>query len=459
MSLLFRRRQARGGHGPRPWWLAALVALMLASPALAQRPRPPERQDRDRGHRILAQLYEDLQKSYYDSTFHGLDLAALKQQTDSAIDAAPSVTLIFADIWSFLNRLGDSHTSFWPPAHVANVEYGWRMSVIGDSEYITAVKPGSDAEKKGLEAGDRVIQLDGFHPSRANNWVIQVLYHTLSPRPGVVMVRERPTGLIDTLAVMASITTGQYVRDLDNPDEYLREEEAWEKEMRSLRSRYVQFGDSVLVWKLPEFVYGDEQTIDQMIDLANKHWALVLDLRDNPGGAVRTLEYLIGRFYDHADTIAFARSRGKVDTLFSTKAEHPYLGKLIVLVNSGSASAAEITSYALQSTGRAFIVGDRSMGAVQVSRSFGHTVGSMERFAQYGANIAIQELVMHDGTRLENRGVQPDYVVVPSGADLALHRDPQMAKALELAGVHRTPEEAGQLFLTDWDRQRMKGKN
>jgi C-terminal processing protease CtpA/Prc len=53
---------------------------------------------------------------------------------------------------------------------------------------------------------------------------------------------------------------------------------------------------------------------------------------------------------------------------------------------------------------------------------------------------------MSDGTRLEKRGVIPDKLVVPTGADIAAGRDPALAKALEIAGVTRTSEQAGRIL-------------
>ena len=63
----------------------------------------------------------------------------------------------------------------------------------------------------------------------------------------------------------------------------------------------------------------------------------------------------------------------------------------------------------------------------------------------YGASISMADVIMSDGNRLEKVGVMPNARVLPTGADLAARRDPQMAKALEMVGVLMTPEEAGRL--------------
>jgi len=172
----------------------------------------------------------------------------------------------------------------------------------------------------------------------------------------------------------------------------------------------------------------------------------VLDLRDNPGGAVRTESYLVGGFFDHDVTVGTERTRKGTEPLVAkARSKDPFRGMLVILVNGNSASASEIVARAMQLEGRAIIVGDRTMGAVMTSRYFGHEVG-FGRQLNYGASITVSDVIMADGQRLERVGVTPDEIVLPTGADLAAKRDPAMARALAIAGATVTPEEAGTFF-------------
>lgn len=429
---------------------AAVAAALTVSPLGAQgrtAPVPrPSAQDIERGHRMLNQLYQDLRANYFDSTFAGIDMAERLRIAHARIDSSASRQHMFGVIAQFLFDLNDSHTTFIPPGIAADVEYGWRWQIIGDSTYVTAVKPGSDAEQKGLRVGDRVVTMDGSPIVRQNFRLLSYVYYTLSPRPGMRLVVESPGGERRTIDVLAKITPRQRVVDLSDSDTYLRLEEEWVRGQDALRFRWRAIGDSILLWKMPQFVYNQRDAIDAMMRRARNYRSLVLDLRDNPGGAVVTQLHLISHFFDRDITVATVRERrGERPAIARKFDQEPYRGRLIILIDSRSASSSEMVARITQLEGRSIVVGDRSMGAVMTSRQWGHEVG-FGKVYNYGASITVSDVIMPDGQRLERQGVVPDYVVLPTAADLVAQRDPALAKAIELAGGSVTPEEAGRML-------------
>jgi C-terminal processing protease CtpA/Prc len=118
---------------------------------------------------------------------------------------------------------------------------------------------------------------------------------------------------------------------------------------------------------------------------------------------------------------------------------------VVAVVDAQSGSAAEVLAYLLQMRQRGTVVGDRTAGAVMESRGYQHTVGN-EVVVFYYMSVTVADLVFADGTRLEDRGVIPNEIVLPSGADLAARRDPALARAITIAGHSLTPEAAGDLF-------------
>lgn len=115
-----------------------------------------------------------------------------------------------------------------------------------------------------------------------------------------------------------------------------------------------------------------------------------------------------------------------------------------MLVDSRTASAAEMVARVVQLEGRGTVIGDRTAGEVMVSEFRQLDVGFGRRWV-YFAQITVGDVVMSDGNRLEKVGVTPDELIIPTGEDLAAGRDPVMARALELAGIAMSPEDAGRI--------------
>src|SRR5438067_1343693 len=115
--------------------------------------------------------------------------------------------------------LNDSHTTFVPPSRTARINYGWRMQMIGDKCFVTAVQPGSDAEAKGLKPGDQVLSVNGFQPTRDNLWKMQYLFNVLRPQPGLQVEVVSPGGnQARQIELMAKIRQGKRVIDVNDPN-------------------------------------------------------------------------------------------------------------------------------------------------------------------------------------------------------------------------------------------------
>src|SRR5262249_36193670 len=126
--------------------------------------------DRDRARGMLNAIRDDLKKNYYDPAMHGMDVDARFKAADEKMKQATSNGQLFSIIAQAVIDLNDSHTFFIPPQRTSRTEYGWQWQMIGDQCYVTAIKPGSDAEAKGLKVGDAVISIDRFTPDREHLW-------------------------------------------------------------------------------------------------------------------------------------------------------------------------------------------------------------------------------------------------------------------------------------------------
>ena len=128
------------------------------------------------------------------------------------------------------------------------------------------------------------------------------------------------------------------------------------------------------------------------------------------------------------------------------KSKRLFTGTLVVLVDSASASSAEVLARVIQLEKRGAIVGDRTAGAVMLSQQLSFSAGNELRFILYGASITVADLLMKDGQSLEGKGVTPDEVVLPTDEDIREGRDPAMSRAAKLAGLELSPKAAWSHF-------------
>lgn len=218
------------------------------------------------------------------------------------------------------------------------------------------------------------------------------------------------------------------------------------------RHRYYDDVGGVFLWKMPEFDLS-EKGVDELVDKAKKRDAVILDLRSNPGGAIKTLLRLIGNFFDKDIRMADAKERKDTKPeIAKTRGKSPYMGKLFVLIDSESSSSAELFARTIQLEKRGLVIGDLSSGKVMRARRYTHDLGA-ETQVSFGVGITNADYIMADGKSLEDVGVTPDELLLPTGEDMAAKRDVVLARAFHLAGVTgMTPEKAGTLFPIIWEK-------
>jgi C-terminal processing protease CtpA/Prc len=450
---LFPRLRARLRTAPLPLLAAALLVAAAPPSARAQGTLGFER-DRWRG--VLGIIKSDIRKNYYDPTFRGIDLDAHFKGADEKMKQAESLGQLMGIIAQTLLDFDDSHLFFVPPPRSARYDYGWRMQMIGDRCFVTAVKPGSDAEAKGLRPGDEIKGVDGYEPSRENHWKMQYLYYSLRPQPGMRLAVAKPDGKRQELAAMAKVTQGKRVLDLTGMGgggdlaEFWRSAEDEEHERREA-SRGVSFGDNqLLVWKLKEFAFAEGE-IDDFMSKARKHKSLVIDLRGNGGGAEKTLLRMLANLFDRDVKVGDIQRRKENKPLVAKTrgGDNVFKGELVVLVDSDSGSASELFARVVQLEKRGTVLGDRTAGAVMRSKFYDHEAG-VDTVAFWGASVTDADILMADGKSLEHVGVTPDRVLLPAAEDLAAGRDPVLAQAAALLGFQLEPEKAGALFPVKW---------
>jgi len=430
-----------------------LAALTVLSGLLAPEAGAQQLSSMDRG-RVLAMLdlvANDINKHYYDPKLHGVDWDATVEDTREKIKSSPSLNLAMAHLAQAVVSLNDSHTFFLPPSRPYIHSYGFQSQMIGDRCYVIRVRPKSDAETKGVKPGDEVLAIDGYKPDRETLWKMEHRYNVLRPEPGLRLILAGPTGQQRQVDVMAKFKQLQRVRDLTGNGIWDLVRDAETDEYFN-RPRWSEVGDDVWVLKLPLFML-DQDEVNGLMNKARKRSALIVDVRGNPGGAVDTLKFLVGAVFEDEVKIAdrVGRKQSKPEVAKS-RGHSAFAGKIVVLVDSKSASAAELFARIIQLEKRGVVIGDRSSGSVMEAKHYSyHTGVDVETF--FGASITEFDLIMSDGKSLEHTGVTPDEAVLPTAADLASGRDPVLARAAAMLGAKLSPEDAGKMFPYEWPKE------
>ena len=418
--------------------LATVAAASLVTPlALAQSVTA----DRERAREILPDIEKDLRNRYYDPAFRGKDVAAIFARAGARIDAATAEGQISGILVQALLDLDDSHTFFIPPPLSFEVDYGFDLGIVGDRCYVVAVDPGSDAEGQGLRPGTAVLNVEGVTPNRENLWQIRYALDVARPRRELRIGTVAQDGTPGNRVVKARVTPPRRFQDVED----------WIVSQagrgRSRPARVAALGETVATLKLDSFDIEGKDVGEALASVRGKD-GLVLDLRDNPGGAVDALERLVGGLFDREVRIGEERGRKETRPLVARRAPASlaFRGKVVVLVNATSASASEVTARVVQLERRGAVIGDRTAGAVMLARRHGYTQGHRYRFLFYGLSITEADLVMSDGRSLEKEGVVPDEQVLPTAEDMASGRDPVLARAAQRLGVTIDATAAGKLF-------------
>lgn len=317
---------------------------------------------------------------------------------------------------------GDPYTHFFPPteaeafgADIAGNFSGVGMEVGMRDNLITIISPlsGTPAEKAGLLAGDILVAIDGTSTEKMN---IDEAVRLIRGEAG-------------------SVVTLKIFRAGDREPKEIKVTRAT-IEIPTVKTE--QKGDTFIV-TLYSFNALAETKMEEALRSYAKSGAkhMVLDMRGNPGGylqsAVAIASYILpsGKvvlresFADGREEQVY-RSQGKNIKQFKP-------GEIVVLIDGGSASAAEILAGALSQHDYATLIGTDSFGKGSVQELVDLPSGS-------ALKVTIARWLTPDGTSISLKGLTPKIVVERTPQQRIENQDPQLKAALEyLAGTYVAP--------------------
>lgn len=317
-------------------------------------------------------------------------------------------TLERAAIDGMLKSLGDRWSRYLPPAQYASFTQGLegRYSGIGvwlrlddrDRVVVASVQDGSPAATAGLLAGDRVVAV-GTEPTRSAP-VVEVA-EALRGEPGTTVdVRVVRDGATQTLQV----TRGELATD---------------------DVTVTRLEGGVEVVRLASFTAGVGKAVRAAVE-DQASTGVVLDLRGDPGGLLTEAVEVASAFLDGGPVVSFER-RDQPTQVMAALGAGDTTTPVVVLVDGGTASAAEIVAAALQDRGRAVVVGARTYGKGSVQEPTTLSDGS-------AIELTVGRYVTPSGKVVDGVGIEPDIAVKTSlGPEAAETRALEVLRGLVAA--------------------------
>ncbi len=337
--------------------------------------------------------------------------------------------LAYGAIDGMTNAVGDTgHTTFMTPeARAARnsalsgsyVGIGAEVDTTADGlPLIVGVFRGSPADKAGLKAGDIVVAVDGKSTTGESVDSVIARVRGEAGTPVVLTVRSGADGPVRDVRIIRADVQIEPVSWAMVP------------------------GSKTAMLRLEQFSSGAGPKLKAALEEIRAAGAdrLIFDLRGNPGGYVSEAVVVASQFLASGNVYIERNAAGEEKATAVATGGVAVDQPLVVLVDNGSASAAEIVAGAVQDAGRAKLVGEKTFGTGTVLGEFPLSDGSALR-------IGTVEWLTPKGRVIWHAGIPPDVVVarpaaiqpvVPddlkamSAADLAKLADPQVKRAIEL---------------------------
>lgn len=317
----------------------------------------------------------------------------------------------YGAIKGMVSSLGDPYTAFMDPDETKAFQNDLEGSFDGigieigiRNDVLTVIAPIDDspAARAGIHAGDVILKID------------DTLSSDLSLNEAVQKIRgEKGTTVRLTL-----------VRGKDKPFEV-----SVERDNISVNSVKMTIHGDVAVIEISRFGDTTTQEMNQIIDdLASKKVkGIVVDVRNNPGGFLQTAIEVGSMFIPDGTIVQEQDSKGNRTSFSATGNAKLKDYPVAVLINQGSASAAEILAGALRDRRNAPVVGEKSFGKGSVQEITQLSDGSSVR-------ITVAKWFTPNGDSIDHDGINPSEAVTLSDDDINHSRDPQLDKALSLVG-------------------------
>ncbi|MFQ6015951.1 MAG: S41 family peptidase [Anaerolineae bacterium] len=318
--------------------------------------------------------------------------------------------MTYGAIRGMIRSLDDPHTVFIEPGRTTldQADFKGQFEGIGatvtmENEYLVIVSPlqGSPAMRAGLMPGDIVLKVDDTEIAG------------MSVEEAVLLIRG-PKGTTVKLTILrqgvAEPLVFEIVRDV----------------IALPTARWQVVAEDIGYIRLSLF---SEKTKDELVSAIKELKgegveALILDMRNNPGGLLEASIDVASQFLSEG-VVAYRRDKDGNEQPFPVRGggqatELP----LVVLVNGGTASASEIVAGAIQDYERGTLIGETTFGKGAVANVHELSDGS-------SIHVTVAQWLTPNKKLLSGQGLVPDISIPISDEDIQAGRDPQLQRAIE----------------------------
>jgi carboxyl-terminal processing protease len=324
-----------------------------------------------------------------DSSTSILD-EALNKILDNTATETDKDSLQRAAIEGMLRSLGDKWSQYLPESESTTFENAvegqysgigvWLRSDESGLVGIAGVVPTSPAEFANLQEGDLIQSVDG---ETTQDKSLDTVAKLLSGKP-------------NTTAILSV-----------NRSEEILTFSVKRTELRSNPVQLKKLKNEIVLISISEFTRGTARSMRSALAASGaERSGVILDLRGNPGGLLVEATDVAGAFLNGGTVVEFFMP-GKSPEIFNAIGDGDSKTPLVVLIDRGTASAAEIVAAALQDRNRAVIVGERTFGKAAVQDLTELSNGA-------ALELTIGYYLTPNGKRLEGKGLDPDILVSPN---------------------------------------------
>jgi carboxyl-terminal processing protease len=440
---------------------------IVGSPAAAF--RTPEQQRR---YDSFLKVWLTIRDNYFDQTFNGLDWQKIRSEFEPRVAKTTTDIQLHDLLQEMIDRLNKSHFSIVPPEIYQAIEFakitarakerqrlaekgdgtedenaaadddslypedidarygiGIEMRLMNNQFVITRVNENSTAGKAGLRTGFVIEKINGVSLQDLLKKIDQKYAKTkgVTKLLASEIVRWILNGEKDTEVGLTYLNEKDEIRELKVPREKLGDEKVsigrnypelyLNFETRSINddTGYVRFN----IFAMPIV----EKFCSALTQFKDKK-SLIIDLRGNHGGLFAALIGITGMLSDRTVDLGTQIFKVGSEKITSSSMVKNFRGRIVFLVDEVSISSAEVLAAAMQESGRALLVGEKTAGEALPAYSLKLATGAV--FVYPVANFKTA-----NGKFIEGVGVTPDIPILIDRKALLEGRDPQMEAALK----------------------------